>query len=347
MLKKKRQYADPSTRPDYPLGPHHQPPHPSETAAAAVVVPPALMLPTASPHVFVAKVACQEANISARHLFASVDSNNNYKKKYRYEYFPPATFQRTFPSGKQPEVAFLGRSNVGKSSLMNALMRQPLAVTSKQPGRTQQAYYYGCIPTTNVASIGSHSLKSNAAATATGFLVDLPGYGYAVGPDSAVGSWQAATQDFLLQRRDTENLRRVFVLQDSRLRAPQAIDDIVVTWLEEADIAYTIVLTKADDSHLTAGVVKHVNLCSMRYQQLWSDATPTTATVHDHDDGKYTGQNVTEEEEEDDDQNQGMGVIMMSPIVHVTSAKKHTGIAEVLSSIETEFLADRLRATDQ
>lgn len=374
--RRKNNTDDPSTRPDYPLGPNYVPP------TNTVIVPPARLLPTASPHVFVAKAALETIRMDPFQLFgeSAVQRHHATDRPYSFQVYntPRATTTAATSNSHQhhhhftAEVAFLGRSNVGKSSLINALMRQSLATTSKQPGRTQQAYYYAWVPRTfsprsmldapqqqKQHSMTKHSKTTSntaTAAAAVGFLVDLPGYGYAVGSDTAVQSWQAATQTVLLQRRDAGTLRRVFLLQDSRLTAPQSIDQDVQDWLEEAEIPYTIVLTKADDSKTTAsstptttggesnnrnsvggggqtvaGVIKHVNLCCLRFQQLWTEAgrlsSPQTASADEND----------EEGKEDFEQ----GKIMMSPAIHVTSAKKKTGLAELLLSIETEFLAAR------
>lgn len=286
----------------------------------------------------------------------------------------------------KPEVAFLGRSNVGKSSLVNALMNKTLAVTSKQPGRTQQAYYYGWIPsrvlssflpkdsslhpTASTSTTSSH-ITSVPIAAVTGFLVDLPGYGFAVGPDSAVETWQVATQDYLRQRRDAGALKRVYVLQDARLQTPQQVDGDVLRWLEDEEIPHTVVLTKADDHHTimnktgsTIGVIKHANICCFRYHQLWFESG---ATIPDHeetgshgtdeeadssgndsegdinsedeqdDDREYSDEAVEEEEEEEE----MVGTIMLSPVVHVTSSKKQTGLAELLASVESEFVPEQ------
>jgi GTP-binding protein len=340
-------------------------------------------LPTGSPHVFVAKAACQELNINPRSLFATLDLYDRHDTKtrtsYSFEPYGPLYTSVKSSTGSadnmrfKPEVAFLGRSNVGKSSLINALMNKTLAVTSKNPGRTQQAFYYGWIPShvkntftkklSNQNSMHhptSSHVTSIPASSVFGFLVDLPGYGYAVGPDDAVETWQASTQEFLLHRRDAGTLRRVFVLQDARLESPQRIDGDVILWLENANIPHTVILTKADDHHSvnrsgsTAGVIKHANLCSLRYHLLWKEAG---ARLPDHayaaNSAHTDNQNNDDMENRDDslegkemndsndidptEEPQEVDAIMLSPIVHVTSSKKQTGLAEILSSIETEF----------
>ena len=153
-------------------------------------------------------------------------------------------------------------------------------------------------------------------------MVDLPGYGYAAAPDPKVGEWQDATQQFLLRRRDAGTLRRVFLLQDARLQVPQNLDHTVAAWMDEAEIPYTIVLTKADtvtaDGKRTAGIIKHVNLNALRFHQ------------------QYLEHLQDVEDDNDDDKNTSK-TVCMSPFVHATSSRKNTGIAELLPSIFSEF----------
>jgi GTP-binding protein len=121
------------------------------------------------------------------------------------------------------EVAFVGRSNVGKSSLINALANQrQLARVSKTPGRTQL--------------INLFSLPNGST------LVDLPGYGYAKVPGREKAGWQAMIEDYLIER---EPLELVFVLVDGEI-GPTPLDVQMLHWLHEAGVPYTIVATKAD-----------------------------------------------------------------------------------------------------
>ena len=275
-------------------------------------VPPAALTSTASAHVFVAKIACIEADLEPGKLFANLDGQRPLPGSF-YEFLKP-TFGGDYPpSNGQPEVAFLGRSNVGKSSLINAIMRHKLAVTSKTPGRTQSEYYYGLIPKSSINNSKNplHARTSGFAPNqAQGFIVDLPGFGFAAAPGELVDTWQDATQDWLVQRRDAGTLRRVFLLQDARLQVPQMLDNWVSEWMEASEIPYTIVLTKADtitvDGKRTAGIVKHANLISMRFQHLYASA-PEGGTVY------------------------------MSPFVHATSSRKNTGMAEMVGSVLAEF----------
>lgn len=129
----------------------------------------------------------------------------------------------TLPPADIPEFAFAGRSNVGKSSLINALTgRKALARTSNTPGRTRELNFF---------DLGG-VLR----------LVDLPGYGYARASRSAVESWTGLTRDYL---RGRPNLRRVHVLIDSR-HGLKPVDIETMGLLDEAAVTYQIVLTKTD-----------------------------------------------------------------------------------------------------
>ena len=131
----------------------------------------------------------------------------------------------TLPSMAGTEVAFAGRSNVGKSSLINALTgRNALARTSHTPGRTQELIFFeGPQPT-------AHR------------LVDMPGYGYASAPKAKVASWTQLIHKFLQGR---SNLARVYVLIDSR-HGFKDVDLDVLNTLDKAAVSYQVVLTKAD-----------------------------------------------------------------------------------------------------
>lgn len=127
------------------------------------------------------------------------------------------------PDAIYEEVAFAGRSNVGKSSLLNALFNQrKLAKTSSTPGRTQQLNFFNF---------------DNKI-----YLVDLPGYGYAKAPESMVKQWQQTLKTYL---RGRPNLRRVFVLIDAR-HGIKKEDEEIMKMLDDTAVSYQIVLTKAD-----------------------------------------------------------------------------------------------------
>ena len=131
----------------------------------------------------------------------------------------------TLPPMQGLEVAFAGRSNVGKSSLINALTgRNGLARTSHTPGRTQELIFFEGPPD-------------------AGFrLVDMPGYGYAAAPKTKIASWTKLIHQFL-QGRAT--LVRVYVLIDAR-HGVKDVDNEVLTTLDKSAVSYQIVLTKAD-----------------------------------------------------------------------------------------------------
>lgn len=130
------------------------------------------------------------------------------------------------PPAEGPEVAFCGRSNVGKSSLINALTGQTsLARVSHTPGRTRQLNFF---------DLGEGRLT----------LVDMPGYGYAQAPKSVKADWQGLMFDFL---RGRPTLRRVILLLDARIETKPA-DRMAMELLDDAAVAFQIVLTKADDA---------------------------------------------------------------------------------------------------
>ncbi len=127
------------------------------------------------------------------------------------------------PPSDRLEVCFAGRSNVGKSSLINALTgRKALARTSNTPGRTQEINFF---------TLGDAH-----------YLVDVPGYGFANAPVAVVGKWQRLLKAYLSGR---PSLRRVFLLIDGR-HGPKAVDEEIMDLLDRSAVTFQVVITKAD-----------------------------------------------------------------------------------------------------
>jgi len=126
------------------------------------------------------------------------------------------------PGVFKPEIALLGRSNVGKSSLLNTLAgRRGLARTSNTPGRTQTLNFYQ----------GPDFV-----------VVDLPGYGYAKAPDSVRRSWQKLIEEYLVRRKP---LVAGLLILDAR-RIPSELDLVMIQWLRKRELEYRAVVTKSD-----------------------------------------------------------------------------------------------------
>ena len=147
-----------------------------------------------------------------------------------WQFFWASPSIEALPPMKGVEVAFAGRSNVGKSSLINALTgRNGLARTSHTPGRTQELIFFeGPTP----ADGKDAGLR----------LVDMPGYGYASAPKAKVASWTTLIHKFLQGRA---NLARVYVLIDSR-HGFKDVDNDVLKTLDKSAVSYQVLLTKAD-----------------------------------------------------------------------------------------------------
>jgi len=141
------------------------------------------------------------------------------------------------PSPDRPEYAFIGRSNVGKSSLINLLTNdQKLAKTSGSPGKTQMINHFSIQSWKGTAPPANHQKPDQW------YIVDLPGYGFAKVSQSSRKRWEQMIENYLRKR---ENLANVFVLVDSR-HEPQKIDLQFIEQLAKWQVAFTIVFTKSD-----------------------------------------------------------------------------------------------------
>ena len=151
------------------------------------------------------------------------------------------------PTPDRPEYAFIGRSNVGKSSLINMLVGQnSLAKVSVRPGKTQ--------------------LINHFIIDESWYLVDLPGYGYAKISISVKEKFQKLISNYILNR---ENLYCLFVLIDVR-HAPQQIDVEFITWLGENHIPFAIIFTKADKLGKVS-LAKNVGAYTQELKKLWEE----------------------------------------------------------------------------
>ena len=151
------------------------------------------------------------------------------------------------PSPEAPEIAVAGRSNVGKSSLINALTnRSKLARASNTPGRTQEL---------NIFDVGRPLVFR---------LVDMPGYGFAEAPKDMVRRWRFLINDYL---RGRQVLKRALVLVDSR-HGIKAVDHEIMKMLDDAAVSYHLVLTKADKIKPTAleAVIEEVRIEARKHQ---------------------------------------------------------------------------------
>jgi GTP-binding protein len=154
---------------------------------------------------------------------------------------------RKCPAPNMPEYAFIGRSNVGKSSLINMLVNNKnLAKTSSKPGKTQ--------------TINHFIINKNW------YLVDLPGYGFAKTSKTNREKWQKMISEYLLHR---ENLQVVFELVDSRLE-PQQIDVDFINKLGESGIPFVIVFTKADKIS-TSKAMSNIQKMKNRLCETWEE----------------------------------------------------------------------------
>lgn len=159
------------------------------------------------------------------------------------------------PVADRPEYAFIGRSNVGKSSLINMLCdNDRLAKTSNSPGKTQMINHFGV---TSTAKPGHHEEQY-------WYLVDLPGYGFAKISATIRKRWEQMIEDYLRKR---ENLLQVFLLIDAR-HLPQKSDVQFLSQLKKWDAPFSLVFTKADKEK-QATINKNVRLFMEEMRKSW------------------------------------------------------------------------------
>jgi GTP-binding protein len=166
------------------------------------------------------------------------------------------------PEGNKPEYAFIGRSNVGKSSLINMITgKKGLAMTSSKPGKTQ---------------LINHFIINDSW-----YLVDLPGYGYAQRGKEGRENIRRIIEDYILER---EQLTNLFVLLDCRLEA-QKIDLEFMEWLGENEIPFSIVFTKIDK--LGGGKLReNLNAYTKKLLESWEELPPILLTSSEKKEGK-------------------------------------------------------------
>ena len=158
------------------------------------------------------------------------------------------------PVPKLPEYAFIGRSNVGKSSLINMVTgKKNLAKTSATPGKTR---------------LVNHFIINNKW-----YLVDLPGYGYAKVSKTSKATWDKMIKDYLLGRK---NLMTIFVLIDSRLE-PQKNDLAFINWLGEKGVPFSIVFTKSDKLKKQQ-IIYSVEAYKKTLRKTWEELPPLFIT---------------------------------------------------------------------
>lgn len=179
------------------------------------------------------------------------------------EFIISNTDVRKCPQNDLPEYAFIGRSNVGKSSLINMLTKRPkLAMTSSTPGKTL---------------LINHFLINKAW-----YLVDLPGYGFALRGKKAIEKIQRIIESYILEREQMTNL---FVLIDSRLE-PQKIDLEFMEWLGENGVPFAIIFTKTDK--LSNGKVKdNISRYLKKLEEQWEELPPYFLSSSENKTGRH------------------------------------------------------------
>ena len=172
---------------------------------------------------------------------------------------------RKCPTDGRPEYAFIGRSNVGKSSLINMLTGvRGLAKTSGRPGKTQLINHFLVV---------SESEQSGQKTTDEWYLVDLPGYGYARTSKSTRDSFSQMIRDYFLQR---EQLTNTYLLVDSRI-PPQRIDLEFINFLGTEGVPFTIVFTKTDKEKQRE-VMGNIRQMKQELSKTWEELPPMVLT---------------------------------------------------------------------
>ena len=178
------------------------------------------------------------------------------------EFLISNTKQDRLPAPNKPEFAFIGRSNVGKSSLINMLCKKKgLAKTSQSPGKTQ---------------VINHFIINDIW-----YLVDLPGYGYAKVSQTTRKSWEGMIKTYLESR---ENLQCVMVLIDSRLE-PQKVDLEFIDWLGSKGIPFCLIFTKADKQS-KAKTTANVDLFKETMLKSWEELPECFVTSSEEGTGR-------------------------------------------------------------
>ncbi len=166
------------------------------------------------------------------------------------------------PPSDKPEYAFIGRSNVGKSSLINMLtQKKSLALVSSNPGKTKMINYF--------------------LIDDSWYLVDLPGYGYAVSSKKERAKWKKMTLDYFEKR---ENLTNVFLLIDANI-SPQENDLDMLDWFGQNGIPFSIVYTKIDKSK-PAQIEQNIEMFESRMYEMWEELPPRFTTSARNQEGR-------------------------------------------------------------